>query len=119
MANKKLGISTFELNMQFKDEKEANKYAKRLKQHIESVCKNKANSGWYAQAMICISNIKGSSCFQYYVHNGKVGRPPKKKIICGGEIEDNIKIEWHMHILLVSNPDYAFREVVKRYIDKN
>lgn len=34
MAKKKLGISTLELNMQFKDINEANKYAKRLREYI-------------------------------------------------------------------------------------
>ncbi|HOO68129.1 MAG TPA: hypothetical protein PLC53_02040 [Bacilli bacterium] len=115
MANKKLGISTFELNMQFKDENEANKYAKRLKEYIRYICEKKVESGLYAQATICISNIKGNSCFQYYEHNGKRGRPPKNKRFYNN---DNQSIDWHMHILLVSNPDYAFREVIKNYIDK-
>lgn len=118
MAVKKLGISTFELNMSFKDKKEASDYAKRLKEYIRSTCEKKANSGWYAQAMICLSNTKGSSCFQYYEHNGKPGRPPKIKKFYGS-VKEEKTIEWHMHILLVSNPDYAFRELIKKYIDKN
>jgi hypothetical protein len=115
MAVKKLGMSTLELNMHFKDINEANKYAKRLREYIRSICKNKANSGWYAQAMLCISNTKGSTCFQYYEHNGKPGRPQKKKKF----YYDNQELDYHMHILLVSNPDYTFRDVIKKYIDKN
>lgn len=117
MARKKLGISSFDLNKQFKDRNEAYIYAKRLREYIRYICKKNAINGWSAQAMICISNTEGSSCFQYYEHNGKPGRPPKVKRFYGSLEEKTI--EWHMHILLVSNPDYAFRELIKKYIDKN
>ena len=29
------------------------------------------------------------------------------------------RTDWHLHILLVSKPSYAFRNVIKEYIDKN
>lgn len=118
MSKSKLGISSFDLNMRFKDKEEAIRYAKRLKEFIRYTCKKKADKGWSAEAMICVSSNKGNSTIVYYEHNGKVGRP--KKVISKYYSEkDNIKVDWHLHILLVSKPMYAFRETIKKYIDKN
>lgn len=118
MSKSKLGISSFDLNMKFKDKEEAIKYAKRLKEFIRYTCKKKENKGWSAEAMICISSNKGNSSIVYYEHSGKVGRP--KKVINKYHSEkDSIKVDWHLHILLVSKPMYAFREEIKKYIDKN
>lgn len=117
MSKSKLGISSFDLNIKFKDRNEAYKYAKRLKEFIRYMCKKNANKGWSAGAMICVSNIKGNSSYVYYKHNGKVGRPSKvrEKHL----FENNIEVKWHLHILLVSKPLYAFRDEIKKYIDKN
>ena len=118
MSKSKLGISSFDLNMRCKDKDEAIKYAKRLKEFIRYTCKKKANKGWSAEAMICVSSNKGNSTIVYYEHNGKVGRP--KKVISKYYSEKgNIKVDWHLHIFLVSKPMYAFREEIKKYIDKN
>lgn len=118
MSKSKLGISSFDLNMRFKDKEEAIRYAKRLKEFIIYTCKKKAGKGWSAEAMICVSSNKGNSTIVYYEHNGKVGRP--KKVISKYYSEKgNIKVDWHLHILLVSKPMYAFRETIKKYIDKN
>lgn len=117
MSKSKLGISSFDLNMRFKDKEEAIKYAKRLKEFIRYICIKKANKGWSAEAMICISSNKGNSTMVYYEHNGKVGRP--SKVIDKYYKYSNIKVDWHLHILLVSKPMYAFREEIKKYIDKN
>ena len=118
MSKSKLGISSFDLNMRFKDKDEAIRYAKRLKEFIRYNCKKKADKGWSAEAMICVSSNKGNSTIVYYEHNGKVGRP--KKVISKYYSEKgNIKVDWHLHILLVSKPMYAFRETIKKYIDKN
>lgn len=118
MSKSKIGISSFDLNMRFKDKDEAIKYAKRLKEFIKYTCKKKARNGWSAEAMICVSSNKGNSTMVYYEHNGKVGRP--KKVISKYYSEKgNIKVDWHLHIFLVSKPMYAFREVIKKYIDKN
>ena len=43
MSKSKLGISSFDLNMRFKDKEEAIKYAKRLKEFIRYTCKKKEN----------------------------------------------------------------------------
>lgn len=45
MSKSKLGISSFDLNMRFKDKDEAIKYAKRLKEFIRYTCKKKADKG--------------------------------------------------------------------------
>lgn len=118
MSKSKLGISSFDLNIQFNDRNEAYKYAKRLKEFIRYMCKKNAKNGWSAEAMICISNTKGNSSYVYYKHNGKVGRPNKVKEIHPFK-EDSLEVNWHIHILLVSKPMYAFRNEIKRYIDKN
>ena len=118
MSRSKLGISSFDLNIKFKDREEAYKYAKRLVEFIRYTCKKKKEKNWSAQAMICISNTRGNSSYVYYKHNGKVGKPKKIKSIHKFK-ENDIEVEWHLHILLVSKPTYAFIEIIKRYIDKN
>jgi|GEM_PF-6287494 len=122
MASKKLGISSFDLDMKFKDINEARRYAKRLIEHIRYMCNKNANKGWSAQAMVCISNVIGSSSYKYNEKNGKVGRPKKVRKYSDYNLKyynGNMNVDWHMHILLVSKPDYAFREDIKNYIDKN
>ena len=76
MSKSKLGMISFDINKKFKSKEEAYRYGKRLKEFIRYSC-NKYN--WAAQALICISNIKGSSSYLYFEHNGKIGRPKKKR----------------------------------------
>ncbi len=113
MAKSKLGMSSFDIDIKFKDRDEAYKYAKRLIEKIRYIC-NKKN--WSATAMVCISNTEGNSAYTHYEHSGKVGRPKKVKEIY--QHKENIEVDWHLHILLVSKPSYAFREEIKKYIDK-
>lgn len=108
-------MSSFDLNIKFNDKEEAKRYAKRLIEFIRYYSKKK---GWAAEAMVCISNIKGNSSYIHYEHTGKVGRP-KRVIEVSPNKEVNSKVDWHLHILLVSKPSYAFREEIKKYIDKN
>lgn len=114
MAKSKLGISSFDIDIKFKDKDEARRYAKRLIEKIRYICKKK---NWSATAMVCISNTEGNSTYVHYEHTGKVGRPKKVKEI--HPYKSNIEVDWHLHILLVSKPSYAFREEIKNYIDKN
>ena len=113
MAKKRLGISTFDIDIKFESMKEAYRHGKNLKSFIEYTCKK---NNWLGQAIICISNTKGNSSYVYYEHSGKVGRPKRvKEKYLGTENEDNI--DWHIHVLLVSQPLYAFRDKIKDYID--
>lgn len=114
MAKSKLGMSSFDIDIKFKDKDEARRYAKRLIEKIRYICKKK---NWLATAMVCISNTEGNSTYVHYEHTGKVGRPKKVKEI--HPYKNNIEVDWHLHILLVSKPSYAFREEIKNYIDKN
>lgn len=123
MAKKKLGMASIEVNKKFKDSEEAFKYAKRLNSFIRYICKKNANKGWMAQSMIVVSNMKKDVSRLRYVNSGKRGRPSKRL-----EVDENIAYKWykgdsmtdyHLHILLVSKPSYAFRDIVKDYIDKN
>ena len=114
MAKSKLGMSSFDIDIKFKDKDEARRYAKRLIEKIRYICKKK---NWSATAMVCISNTEGNSTYVHYEHTGKVGRPKKEKEI--HPYKSNIEVDWHLHILLVSKPSYAFREEIKNYIDKN
>ncbi len=120
MSKSKLGISSFDLDIKFKDKDEAYRYAKRLKEFIRYTCNKYEN--YEAQAIICTSNIKGNTSIVYYEHNGKKGRPKKIKEYSPFDIKyynGNLEVDWHIHILLVSKPVYAFREKIKAYIDKN
>lgn len=122
MSKSRLGISSFDLNIRFKDRDEAFRYAKRLREFIRYTCKNKAKDGWSAEAMICISNIKGNCCFIRYEHNGKKGRPRIIREYSNYDLKyynGNLNVDWHIHIFLVSKPMYAFRDVIKQYIDRN
>ena len=114
MAKSKLGMSSFDIDIKFKDKDEARRYAKRLIEKIRYICKKR---NWSATAMVCISNTEGNSTYVHYEHTGKVGRPKKVKEI--HPYKSNIEVDWHLHILLVSKPSYAFREEIKSYIDKN
>lgn len=122
MAKKKLGMGTIEINKKFGSREEAFKYAKRLKEHIRYICEKKAYKGWYAQAMIIVSSIRGSSSYLEYEQNGKSGRPKKIKRYSKYQLKyynGNLTTDWHLHILLLSKPSYAFRNDLKEYIDKN
>lgn len=116
MAKSKLGISSFDIDIKFKDKYEARKYAKRLVEKIRYICKKR---NWSATAMVCISNTAGNKTYTHYDHSGKVGRPKKVKEALLPYRNKCIDTDWHIHILLVSKPSYAFREEIKRYIDKN
>jgi hypothetical protein len=116
------GMASIEVNKKFKDAEEAFRYAKKLNTFIRSVCKKNANKGWMAQSMIVVSNMKKDVSRLRYVNSGKRGRPSKRL-----EVDENIAYrlykgdymtDYHLHILLVSKPNYAFRDVVKDYIDK-
>lgn len=113
MSKSKLGMSSFDIDIKFKDKEEARRYAKRLIEKIRYICNKKE---WSATARVCISNTEGNSTYTHYEHNNKVGRPRKIKEIY--QHRSNIEVDWHLHILLVSKPSYAFREEIKRYIDK-
>ena len=114
MAKSKLGMSSFDIDIKFKNKDEAMKYAKKLIEKIRYTCKKK---NWSATAMVCISNTEGNSTYQHYEHTGKVGRPRKVKEV--HPHKNNIEVDWHLHIIMASKPSYAFREELKRYFDKN
>lgn len=113
ISKSKLGMSSFDIDIKFKDKDEVGRYAKRLIEKIRYICNKK---GWSATAMVCISNTLGNSTYAHYEHRGKVGRPKKIKEI--HHHKNNIEVAWHLHILLVSKPSYVFREEIKKYIDK-
>lgn len=116
MAKSKLGMSSFDIDIKFKDKDEARRYAKRLVEKIRYICRK---NNWSATAMVCISNTEGNKTYIHYEHSGKVGRPKKVKEALLPYKNICLNTEWHLHILLVSKPSYAFREKLKKYIDKN
>lgn len=123
MAKKKLGMASIEVNKKFKDANEAFKYAKRLNSFIRYTCRKNANKGWRAQSLIVVSNTKKDISQLKYDISGKRGRPRKRldinEISAYRWYKGDYKTDYHLHILLVSKPSYAFRNVVKEYIDKN
>lgn len=116
MAKSKLGMSSFDIDIKFKDKEEARRYAKRLVEKIRYICKK---NNWSATAMVCISNTEGNKTYIHYEHSGKVGRPKKVKEAYLPYKNKCLDTEWHLHIMLASKPSYAFREELKKYIDKN
>ncbi|MCI8778280.1 MAG: hypothetical protein HFI87_03950 [Bacilli bacterium] len=114
MAKSKLGMSSFDIDIKFKNKEEARRYAKRVLEKIRYICKKK---NWSATAMVCISNTKGNSTYVHYEHNGKVGRPRKVKEV--HPHKSNIEVDWHLHIIMASKPCHSFREELKAYFDKN
>ena len=120
MSKKKLGIGTVDINKKFKDKEEAMRYAKRLKQFIDDLCKRK---GWQASAIIGISRLKKEVSSINYEISGKRGRPKKiveiNKVIANGWYKGDYYVDWHLHIIIVSKPSYAMRNAIKAYIDKN
>lgn len=116
MTKSKLGMSSFDIDIKFKDKEEAKRYAKRLIEKVRYICNKK---GWSASAMVCISNTMGNKTLAHYEHTGKVGRPRKVREVMLADKNQCIDTDWHLHILLVSKPSYAFREEIKKYIDKN
>lgn len=120
MSKKKLGISSFDIAKKFKDKDEARRYAKRLIEFIRYTCNN--NKSWSAEAMVVISNTRGNTNYTYYKHDGNVGRPKRVKEFSSYELKyynNDLTVDWHIHVLLVSKPMYAFRDKIKSYIDKN
>lgn len=120
MSKKKLGIGTIDINKKFKDKEEAMKYAKRLKQFIDDLCKRK---GWQASAIIGISRLKKEVSSIRYEVSGKRGRPKKivniNNVMANGWYKGDYYVDWHLHIIIVSKPSYAARNAIKAYIDKN
>lgn len=121
MAKKKLGIANIEINKKFASGEEANRYAKRLISFIRYNCKKRASKGWLAQAMVVSSDLKKEVSQLRYINSGKRGRPKKELYIYERTANEwykgNYKTDWHLHILLVSKPSYAFRNLIKDYID--
>ena len=114
MSKSKIGIGNMEIhNINFINKEEAIKYSSRLKNFIYNYCKkNKC----LCQAIIGVSNTVGEVCTKKYINNGKVGRP-KKEIEINKDRDNyyqgNYVRDWHLHILLISNPSYYFRENIK------
>lgn len=114
MAKSKLGMSSFDIDIKFKDKEEARRYAKRVLEKIRYICKKK---NWSATAMVCISNTKGNSTYIHYEHTGKVGHPKKVKEL--HPHKSNTEVGWHLHIIMASKPYHSFRDELKAYFDKN
>lgn len=118
MSKRKTGIGTIEINRRFSSLEETSKYAKRLRQKIRYTCKKK---GYQASVITVVSNMKRETSYLRNVNNGKRGRP-KRELVINNLIVDNWYngnpyTDWHIHVLIVSNPSYALRNHIKDYID--
>jgi len=120
MSKRKIGIGTIDINKKFMSEEEASKYAKRLRQYINYICKK---NKYQASVITVVSNLKKGVSSLRYIHNGKKGRPRKEivinDIVANNWYKGNYNTDWHIHVLIVSNPSYALRNCIKEYIDKN
>lgn len=113
-------MGTIEAHKKFDSFEEASKYAKRLRHAVNYICKNK---GYQASVMTVVSNMKKEVSDLRYISDGKVGRPKNELVIYKRTANDwykgDIQTDWHLHILVVSNPSYMLRNLIKDYIDKN
>ncbi len=120
MAKRKQGIGTVEINKKFISFEEASRYAKRLRNQINYICKKR---GYQATVMTAVSNLKKEVSESRYVNNGKRERPKKELVIYERTANEwykgNYHTDWHIHVLIVSNPGYSLRNYIKKYIDKN
>lgn len=115
MSKSKIGIGTVEAHKKFNSLEEASKYAKRLRHAIDYICKKK---GYQASVMTVVSNMKKGTSDLRYISSGKRGRP-KNELVANPLYKGNCNTDWHIHILIVSNPSYMLRNLIKDYIDKN
>lgn len=115
MARSKIGMGTVEAHKKFDSFEEASKYAKRLRHAVNYICKNK---GYQASVMTVVSNMKKGTSDLRYKSRGKRGRP-KNELVANPLYKGNCTTDWHIHILVFSNPSYMLRNLIKDYIDKN
>lgn len=115
MSKSKIGIGTVEAHKKFSNMEEASRYAKRLRQSIDYICKK---NGYQASVMTVVSNAKKGTSDLRYISSGKRGRP-KKELVVNPLYKGNCNTDWHIHTLIVSNPSYMLRNLIKDYIDKN
>lgn len=110
-----MGMGTVEAHKKFESFEEASKYAKRLRHAVDYICKKKE---YQASVMTVVSNMKKGTSDLRYNSSGKRGRP-KKELVANPLYKGNCTTDWHIHILVFSNPSYALRNLIKDYIDKN
>ncbi len=115
MSKSKIGIGTVEAHKKFDSFEEASKHAKRLRHAIDYICKK---NGYQSSVMTVVSNMKKGTSDLRYISSGKRGRP-KKELVANPLYKGKCKTDWHIHILIVSNPSYMLRNLIKDYIDKN
>lgn len=120
MVKSKIGIGTVEVHKKFDSFEETSKHAKNLRHAINYICKK---NNYQATVMTVVSNIKKGVSSSRYVSNGKKGRP-KKELVINKYLADklyngNCHTDYHIHILIVSKPSFALRDLIKDYIDRN
>lgn len=114
MSKSKIGMGVIEAHKKFDSFDEAKKYAKRLRHAVNYICKTK---GYQASVMTVVSNTKKGASDLRRISNGKRGRP-KNELVLNKLYKGNCNTDWHIHTLVVSNPSYALRNLIKDYIDK-
>lgn len=116
MCRRKTALGTLEINKKFRSEEETELYMKRLVSYIKYISKKRK---YQVSAMIVASNsIKDSTTLES-VANGKRGR---NKLVLKESLPQyfkGMKTDWHIHILILSNPSKTLLNDIKKYIDKN
>lgn len=120
---RKMDFWTIEISAKFKEKTEAERLQKAIIDKFYYEC-NK-NKDYMAQVAVGISNINSKYVIGVYNERPKNGGRPKKRKDILKETDFNkltlgeLKKDWHIHILALTNPSETLARIIKDYIDKN
>ncbi len=114
---------TIEIATKFKSKEKALKLQKNIIDKFKYECDK--HKDYMVQAIVGVSNINGKYTKGIYNNRtGKRGKPEKIKDLM--EETDftianygKLHTEWHIHMLVLSNPSETLAQVIKNYVEKN
>ncbi len=111
-----LDFWTMDIAVKFKTENEAKLFVNRLEDKFRNILEN--NADYKIQAIIGASNLNGKKVIDVYSQ----GRKRFKNLDYSDKAElfyGSLYKEWHIHLLVLSEPKEMVRRIIKDYIDKN
>lgn len=119
---RKMDFWTIEIATKFKSKQEVLDLQKNIIDKFSYVCG--VHKDYMAQVIVGISNINGKYVKGIYNKSGKVGNNGKAKDIMEEtdftkRMFGTLKVDWHLHILVLSSPSETLAQMIKEYIDKN
>lgn len=113
---KVLDFWTMDISVKFKTEKQAKLFVNRLEDKFRNILEN--NKDYKVQAVIGASCLNGKRVIDVY----SKGRKRFKSIDESEQAElfyASLYKDWHIHLLVLSQPKEMVRRMIKDYIDKN